>query len=101
MTENELSTVLTLVKQRLDRMSEDTSRDSYLTYRIRGEARALQDAGIALDVAGNPDHLMHLVDMAVWAYQNRDKPESMPKWLRLRRRELWLQQNAKRGEGRS
>ena len=40
--------------------------------------------------------LMLVVDSAVWAYQNRDKPGGMPDWLRLRRRERWISQE--RGE---
>ena len=37
---------------------------------------------------------MLCVDYVVWQYQNRDAAGAMPDWLRLRRRERWLQQRA-------
>lgn len=96
MTESELSTALGLMKQRLNRLPEDTSMDAYFTARLRAAWSELTGTnGIALDL-DDPADLLFLVDTAVWQYQNRDKPGSMPDWLRLRRREKWLQ-NAGRG----
>ena len=43
---------------------------------------------------GNEDLLL-VVDTAVWQYQNRDSGAGMPEWLRLRRRERWLQQHSR------
>ena len=81
---------LSLVKTRLNRLSTDTTLDVYLTARIMAAEQALEATGIVLtaSVAG----LMLVVDYTVWEYQNRDKPGSMPDWLRLRRRERWVQQ---------
>ena len=84
---------LTLVKDRLNRL--DPRLDSYFRTRIKSAIDCLEDAGIALtDSAGD---LMLVVDLAVWQYQNRDSAESMPKWLRLRRRERWLKLRAEEG----
>ena len=81
---------LALVKTRLNRLPGDTTLDLYFLTRIDAAAQALEATGIVLtDSAAD---LMLLVDYTVWEYQNRDKPGSMPDWLRLRRRERWLQQ---------
>lgn len=84
---------LALVKSRLNRLPGDTSLDNYLGYRIDAAIEELEGTGILLD-DGNEDLLL-VVDTTVWQYLNRDKPGSMPEWLRLRRRERWLQQHAK------
>jgi len=36
---------------------------------------------------------MLVVDYTCWAYANRDANTGMPDWLRLRRRERWLQEH--------
>lgn len=79
---------LALMKARLNRTQGDTSLDDYFEARIDGAAAELARNGIAL--TDSADDLMLLVDYAVWQYQSRDKPEGMPEWLRLRRRERWL-----------
>jgi len=81
---------LALVKLRLNRLPGDTSLDTYLTYRINAAIEELEKTGIVLD-SGNEDLLL-VVDTAVWQYQNRDSGAGMPEWLRLRRRERYLQQ---------
>lgn len=81
---------LSMVKARLNRLPGDTSLDGYLSARIDAAAAALENAGIM--IADTPEDLMLVVDMAVWDYQNRDKPGTMPEWLRLKRRERWLHQ---------
>lgn len=91
----ETNTALLLVKSRLNRPAADTSLDNYLQARINAAAEELARTGITL--TDSPNDLMLLVDMTVWEYQNRDKAASMPDWLRLRRRERWLQQQ--RGTG--
>lgn len=83
-------TALQLVKARLNRLPEDTTLDTYLLARINAAIGELEGTGIILrDDAGD---LMLVVDYAVYQYQNRDKPGGMPDWLRLRRRERWVQQ---------
>ena len=84
---------LALVKTRLNRLPGDTSLDNYLGYRIDAAIEELEGTGIRLD-DGNEDLLL-VVDTAVWQYQNRDNAGGMPEWLRLRRRERWLQQHAR------
>lgn len=79
---------LELVKARLNRL--DTLLDDYLTARIDAAVIDLEKTGIILtDSVGD---LMLVVDYVCWAYQNRDATAGMPDWLRLRRRERWLQQ---------
>ena len=81
---------LSLVKTRLNRLPSDTTLDEYLTARIMAAEQALEATGIVLTTS--VADLMLVVDYTVWEYQNRDKPGSMPDWLRLRRRERWVQQ---------
>lgn len=81
---------LSLVKARLNRLPSDTTLDGYLTARIMAAEQALEATGIVL--TASVADLMLVVDYTVWEYQNRDKPGSMPDWLRLRRRERWVQQ---------
>lgn len=81
---------LSLVKARLNRLSTDTTLDVYLTARIMAAEQAIEATGIVL--TASVADLMLVVDYTVWEYQNRDKPGSMPDWLRLRRRERWVQQ---------
>lgn len=81
---------LALVKTRLNRLQSDTTLDDYLTARINGAAAELEGNGIHL--TDSADDLLLLVDYAVWSYQNRDTPGSMPEWLRLRRRERWIRE---------
>lgn len=81
---------LSLVKARLNRLPSDTTLDEYLAARIMAAEQAIEATGIVLTTS--VADLMLVVDYTVWEYQNRDKPGSMPDWLRLRRRERWVQQ---------
>lgn len=90
----DVTQALALVKSRLNRIQEDTSLDDYLMTRIEAAAGELEATGIELKDT-NADLLL-VVDYTCWAYSNRDKPGGMPDWLRLRRRERWL--NERKGE---
>lgn len=81
-------TALALVKARLNRLQTDTTLDAYLTARIKAAAENLHTIGINL--GDGAEDLLLLVDLTVWQYQNRDQSGGMPEWLRLRRRERWL-----------
>ncbi|MDD3212082.1 MAG: hypothetical protein PHY64_00280 [Eubacteriales bacterium] len=80
---------LSMVKARLNRLSSDTTLDAYLNSRINAAVEELARKGITL-VDSSPDDMMFCVDYVVWQYQNRDTSGAMPEWLRLRRRERWL-----------
>lgn len=84
------ATALSLIKARLNRLESDTTLDEYLTARLSAACAELEKTGITLD--DGADDLMLAVDYTVWQYQNRDKPGNMPDWLRLRRRERWVQE---------
>ena len=86
----DLNMALDLVKARLNRPAADTHLDDYFMARIEATAGELKKNGITL--TDTAEDLMLLVDSTVWQYQNRDKPGNMPEWLRLKRRERWLQQ---------
>lgn len=86
-------TALTLVKARLNRL--DTALDTYLSARIDAAVTDLERTGIILDTS--QADLMLVVDYTCWAYANRDAQTGMPDWLRLRRRERWLQQRREEG----
>lgn len=85
-----VASALKLLKDRLDRMADDTSRDSYFESRIKQSIAELERTGIVL--TDSIDDLMLVVDMAAWNHANRDKPGSMPDWLAKKRRERWLSQ---------
>ena len=85
-----VATALSLIKARLNRLESDTTLDEYLTARLSAACAELEKTGITLD--DGADDLMLAVDYTVWQYQNRDKPGNMPDWLRLRRRERWVQE---------
>ena len=76
------STALKLIKARIGITSR--VRDSYLKAIIAGVERELEEGhGLSLDM-GNPYHLMFIVDLATWRYQNRDEPGAMPRHLQFR-----------------
>ena len=79
---------LEMVKARLNRM--DTLLDGYLMGRIDAAVTELEKDGIRL--TDSTADLMLVVDYVCWQYANRDSQGGMPDWLRLRRRERWLQQ---------
>lgn len=85
------STVLGIVKARLNRLASDTSLDDYLKARIQAADIELAGNGITLAVDDVRDNVL-LADIVVWQYGNRDKPDGMPEWLRLARRERWLRE---------
>lgn len=84
----DVNQALSLVKYRLNRLQSDTTLDAYLTARINAAAAELEGTGITLTESA--EDLLLVVDYAVWQYQNRDSAETMPPWLRLRRRERWV-----------
>lgn len=84
-------TVLALVKTRLNRVPSDTTLDGLLKARIQAVDAELASTGILLEADSMEDTVL-LMDMAVWQYQNRDSQDGMPQWLRLQRRERFLQQ---------
>ena len=86
MTDVLVMTALGLVKQRLNR--SDDALDTYFEARVRSAAAELERIGIAL--TDSVDDIMLVADYAAWQYLNRDKPGMMPEWLRLMRRERWL-----------
>lgn len=79
---------LAMVKARLNRL--DSLLDDYLMTRIDAACTDLEKTGIRL--TDSTADLMLVVDYVCWAYANRDAQAGMPDWLRLRRRERWLQQ---------
>ena len=87
------TTALGLMKARLNMLPSNTSLDTYFQARISAAITELTATGIVLD-DGQEDMLL-VVDTAVWQYQNRDNAGGMPEWLRMRRRERWLQQHAR------
>lgn len=81
--------VLGIVKARLNRLASDITLDAYLTQRIEAANVKLRRTGITL-IENDPEDQLFLADYVAWEYGNRDKPGSMPEWLRLARRERFL-----------
>lgn len=88
MGKHDTETALGLMKARLNRLHSDAVQDEYLRARIEAAAQRLAENGIVLDAS--PGDTMLLVDMATWDYQNRDRGEAMPAWLREVRRDRWM-----------
>ena len=88
---NEIN-ALAMLKSRLNRLPGDTTLDDYLTTRIHAAIGEIEATGITLN--DNIQDMMLVVDYTAWSYANRDKNTGMPEWLRLRRRERWLQEGA-------
>lgn len=77
-----LETALTLVKERLGIRS--TVRDTYLSAIVNGVITELsEEKGLVL-LETNSYHLMFVVDLASWRYQNRDVADGMPRHLQFR-----------------
>lgn len=87
------TTVLSLVKSRLNRLQSDTSMDDYLLVLIDAEEEELKRTGITIREESADDAFL-LTNMAVWRYQNRDSAGAMPPWLAQYRRERWLAERA-------
>lgn len=87
------TTVLSLVKSRLNRLQSDTSMDSYLLTLIDAAEEELKRTGITMREESADDALL-LTNLAVWRYQNRDSAGAMPPWLAQYRRERWLAERA-------
>ena len=85
------SSVLGIVKARLNRLASDTSLDEYLKARIKSADAELAGNGIKL-IADDVRDTVLLADLVVWQYGNRDNPNGMPEWLRQARRERWLRE---------
>lgn len=83
------TTVLSLVKSRLNRLQSDTSMDDYLLVLIDAAEEELKRAGITIREESADDAFI-LTNLAVWRYQNRDSAGAMPPWLAQYRRERWL-----------
>lgn len=87
------TTVLSLVKSRLNRLQSDTSMDDYLLVLIDAAEEELKRTGITIR-EGSADDASLLTNLAVWRYQNRDSAGAMPPWLAQYRRERWLAERA-------
>ena len=83
------SLALSLVKTRLNRQQADTTLDDYLSARIAA-AEGYLNRMMSVPLNDSTDDLMLLVDLTCWQYQNRDKPDEQPKWLRQRLRERFI-----------
>lgn len=82
--------VLGIVKARLNRLASDMTMDTHFMQRIDAAEKELERTGITLSLNDVRDQVF-LADYVAWQHQNRDKPGGMPEWLRLARRERWLQ----------
>lgn len=88
-----LETALTLVKDRLGLRSD--VRNTYLTAIINSVIKELSDEKGLVLTETNPYHLMFVVDVASWRYQNRDSPNGMPRHLQYRLHNMMIHVGAK------
>lgn len=89
----DVNIALDLMKARLNRLAGDTSLDGLFVTTLQASAEELEKTGIQLN--DTAQDVMLVVNTAVWHYQSRDSQTGMPDWLRLQRRERWL--NERRG----
>ena len=83
-----VASALRMLKERLDRLPDDTSRDDYFTARVEQSIGELERPGIVL--TDTMDDLMLVVDHAAWNHSNRDKQADMPGWLRRKIVRRWI-----------
>lgn len=88
MTETSKKQALALMKTRLNRTPGETALDDYLMARLEAAEKTFAKQGIRL--GDGMDDVLLLVDKAVFDYQNRDKQQGEPDWLRARRRGRWM-----------
>lgn len=88
MTETSKKQALALMKTRLNRTPGETALDDYLMARLEAAEKTFAKQGIRL--GDSMDDVLLLVDKAVFDYQNRDKQQGEPDWLRARRRGRWM-----------
>lgn len=88
MNEENVKQALALVKARLG--ISTLIRDVYLTEIIKGVVTQLEDEqGLVLDSTSSY-HLMFVVDLSTWRYQNRDSVDGMPRHLQFRLHNLMI-----------
>lgn len=83
-----VASALQVLKNRLDRMPDDTRRDEYFTARIEQAIEELEQKGIRLN--DSVSDLMLVVDGAAWNHANRDKMTGQPEWLRKKTVGRWI-----------
>ena len=88
-----LETALNLVKARLG--VSTSVRDEYLTAIIEGVISELEnEKGLVLSDA-SPHHLMFVVDLSTWRYQNKGMMEGMPRHLQFRLHNLMISEGGR------
>lgn len=88
MNETSKKQALALMKTRLNRTPGETALDDYLVARLDAAERTFAKEGIHL--SDGMEDILLLVDKAVFDYQNRDKQQGEPDWLRAKRRGRWM-----------
>lgn len=88
MTETSKKQALALMKTRLNRTPGETALDDYMMARLEAAEKTFAKQGIRLE--DSMDDVLLLVDKAVFDYQNRDKQQGEPDWLRSKRRGRWM-----------
>lgn len=81
-------TILSMLRARLDEPPHEL--DDFLRGIIDGVIEELDASGI--HIRDNSRDIMFVTDMSAWKYSCRDKAEGMPEWLRIARRERYLQE---------
>lgn len=81
-----------LLQARMDRggMPVPEALEEYWKTRMEAAVEELGQMGIHLEDNAKDSAL--LADFTAYKLQNRDKPGTMPQWLRLELRERWLSQ---------
>ena len=79
---------LSLMKTRLNRMPGESALDEYFVARLDAAEREMARQGIKL--TDGMDDVLLLVNKAVFDYQNRDKMQGQPDWLKAKLRGRWL-----------
>lgn len=88
MTEESKRQALSLMKTRLNRPPGETALDDYFLSRL--EAARLDYETQKIILGDSINDVLMLVDKAVYDYQNRDKQQGEPEWLRERRKGRWI-----------
>ena len=88
----DLAQAYALLLARRDRagLQQPEALEAYYKSALAAAQQELQSTGISL--SDTLSDVLLLVDVASWNLSNREKTGKMPEWLRLKRRERWLQE---------
>lgn len=91
----DVNQALLMMKQAIGMMPGINQKDDFLIARIQSEIQEMRDEGMLID--DSIASLMHVVDRAVFKYNNRDGIREEPRDLKQRNVRKWLKSGMIKG----